>query len=38
VLTRARQAANDMVPHVNAVLQDLLTNVAPICGGAMLET
>jgi Protein of unknown function (Hypoth_ymh) len=29
----ARQAANDMVPYVNAVLRDLLANIAPICGG-----
>jgi hypothetical protein len=25
----ARQAANDMVQHVNAVLRDLLANIAP---------
>jgi hypothetical protein len=28
------EAANDMVPYVNAVLRDLLANIAPICGGS----
>lgn len=31
----AKQAANDMVPYVNAVLRDLLANIAPISGGSV---
>jgi len=33
----ARQAANDMVPHVNAVLQNLLADVAPIHWGSVTD-
>ena len=29
----ALQAANEMVPYVNAVLREMLPDVAPICGG-----